>query len=81
MVREYSDCEKLKFEKPSNGRSISVLRERRKNEIRTKLRLMQDSFDIVSADIALYCGKDVSMPRNQWHNRTNRSVFTWHEPR
>ena len=66
LVREYTDCEKLKYRRPSNGRSISVLCQRRKKEIIAELSLLQDSTDIVGADIALYCVTHTKSSRSTW---------------
>jgi len=67
LVREYSDCEKLKYKRPLNGRNASIMCQRRKNEIQGELMLMQYSVDVVGADIAYYCVSNTSPSRNTWN--------------
>ena len=75
LVREYSDCEKLKYRRPLNGRNVSIMCQRRKIEIRDELRLMQSSVDVVGADIALYCVSNTSPSRNTWNVFLNSIVI------
>jgi len=74
LVREYSDCEKLKYGRPLNGRNVSIMCQRRKIDIRNELRLMQSSVDVVGADIALYCVSNTSPSRNTWNVFLNSIV-------
>ena len=75
LVREYSDCEKLKYKRPLNGRNPSIMCQRRKNEIRDELKLMQYSVDVVGADIAYYCVSNTSPSRNTWNVFLNSIVI------
>jgi len=75
LVREYSDCEKLKYRRPLNGRNVSIMCQRRKIEIRNELRLMQSSIDVVGADIALYCVSNTRPSQNTWNVFLNSLVI------
>jgi len=75
LVREYSDCEKLKYRRPLNGMNVSVMCQKRKIEISDELTLMQSSVDVVGADIALYCVSNTSPSRNTWNIFLNSIVI------
>lgn len=66
LVLEYSDCQKLKYKKQLNGRSASIMCERRKKEICEELMLMQNSVDIVGADIAYLCVSKTKLSQNTY---------------